>query len=634
MSDTQYNLAKLWPNFSEFLEHINNLWPKFTEPNISALSGYITTPGGISALIVLILFVLFGIFAFLSVFHFFKSHNQLRFYRQLLNGLSVEQLGEKRRDILKQAEQNKAYFDLWREFDESLVYISSRDRLCNTLEAEHFFNTHTIARRLTENRLLAAVPGFLTAIGVIGTFAGLQMGLAALNVSSEDFNILKQGIAGLIGGASIAFMTSVWGVITSVVFNFFEKLLERSIRTSISNFQNQVDYLYPRITAEQSLTNIEDFSKHSLEKLAELDEKIGHKMQEAMQQASDSIRLGMEQSLTTILGPAIDKLVDNAHNGSEKALESLLERFLEGVGKAGDNQREMMDAAAANIGHAANDMSNGLSSFASQLDGQINSIVTKNAEVMADIEGMIRGQLESQQQIDTARQSQMNEQLSHMQGSHARLTEGLDNVLQTQQTQNETMTNELSSLVNSFTELTNSHRESSAAMQLATTDMKASSNQLGLLSTNLKDTTNVLSSQLDSMLDKITQSSEENTKNISTVGLLAEQLQQLQRQLQETANTMNTAAEKAENGLTAVDKHFNQLMTSLEEHVAGLNKQVAQLLEDFATRVKDQTVDRMTTWNEQTTSYIGAMTDAVRTIGTVVDEIDGKVSSNRPVGNY
>ncbi len=86
-------------------------------------------------------------------------------------------------------------------------------------------------------------------------------------------------------------MTSVWGIATSVAFNFYEKMLERSIRSSINSFQNRVDLsYYPRVTAEQSLSNIEDFTKQSMEKLAELDEKIGHKMQEAMQQASNSIR--------------------------------------------------------------------------------------------------------------------------------------------------------------------------------------------------------------------------------------------------------------------------------------------------------------------------------------------------------
>jgi len=592
-NNSYYDLGNLWPKFSDFLTG-----------NLS-----IFTPDGISAFIVLILFFIFAYFSVSSLRHFLKAKKQLKFYSDLISGLSVERLGEKRRDILKQAEKNKHYFNLWREFDESLVYIRTRDRLCNTFDAEHFFNTYTISRGLTENRLLAAIPSFLTAIGVIGTFAGLQMGLAELDVSSEDFSTLKQGIAGLIGGASIAFMTSVWGVITSVLFNFFEKFLERIIRGELSNFQNQVDYLYPRITAEQSLTNIEDFNKQSLEKLSELDEKIGHKMQEAMMQASDSIRQGMEQSLHSILGPAIEKLVDNAHNGSEKALESLVERFLQAMGSAGDNQRQMMDAAAANIGSAASDMSSGLSAFTSQLDGQIDSMVSKNAAVMSDIESMIRSQAAWQHDVDQTRQNHMNEHFTQLQGSQSKLTSGIESLLATQQNQNESITTEISNLIESFNELANAHLESSKTMQVASSDMKASSNQLGLLSTNLKDTSEKLSTEVMNMIQQVSESADVNTSNIALVKDLANELLQLESNLKTTAITMNSAAEKAESGLKAVDTHFNQLITSLDETVTDLSEQVAQLMEDFAERVRNQTIDRMTTWNKETSSYLHTMTD-------------------------
>src|SRR5690606_16869720 len=121
--------------------------------------------------------------------------------------------------------------------------------------------------------------------------------LSALDPANANVDDMTHGIFGMIGGASIAFMTSVWGVFTSVLFNFFEKFLERNIRSSINAFQNEVDYLYPRITAEQSLSNIEDFTRQSNDRLAELDEKIGHKMQEAMREASGVISESVAESL-------------------------------------------------------------------------------------------------------------------------------------------------------------------------------------------------------------------------------------------------------------------------------------------------------------------------------------------------
>ena len=60
-----------------------------------------------------------------------------------------------------------------------------------------------------------------------------------------------------------------------------------------------------------------------------------------------------------------------------------------------------------------------------------------------------------------------------------------------------------------------------------------------------------------------------------------------------------------------------------------LQRQVAELLNEYAKRVQDQTVTRLNTWNEQTNAYIGAMTGAVQALNDVVDEIDGKVQARR-----
>ncbi|WP_202800779.1 anti-phage ZorAB system protein ZorA [Alishewanella agri] len=198
METTNYSLIKLWPEFSRLL------------------AGDFTSAEGLSAAFVAALFALAIIFSAMSLVNYIRASRHLSFYKRLLKGLTVEQLLDKRRELINTALQNQTYGRLWREFDESLVHIPQKQRLCNTLDAAHFFNTHTISRGLTENRLLAAVPGFLTAIGVIGTFVGLQLGLESLrelqpaNTSVGD---LTHGIFGMIGGASIAFMTSVWGCV-------------------------------------------------------------------------------------------------------------------------------------------------------------------------------------------------------------------------------------------------------------------------------------------------------------------------------------------------------------------------------------------------------------------------------------
>jgi polyhydroxyalkanoate synthesis regulator phasin len=658
LDSAQYNLTKLWPQFDLLL------------------SGDFTSPEGLSALFVSVLLALLFIFSCWSLINYWQAKNQIKFYRSLISGLTVEKLLEKRRDIFNSALENKRYGRLWREFDESLVHVPQKDRLCNTLDAAHFFNTQSISRGLTENRLLSAVPGFLTAIGVIGTFAGLQMGLSELNVTSDDFAELKSGIEVLIGGASIAFMTSVWGVFTSVTFNFFEKILERGVRSSISDFQKEVDYLYPRITAEQSLTHIEDFSRQSMEKLAELDEKIGHKMQEAMQQASVVIRDGMEQSLNTILGPAIERLVDNAHSGSEKALESMMERFLEGIGSAGDNQRVALENAANKMTEASGGMSSGLNDFASNMDKQITQMAQRNTEIFNSLESSIKKQMdqhnsedeqrqksltagmegfideirsqtkeisdqnktimqevseslthqiEGQRDQDLARQKTLDGQLTRFQDSQSGITESIDAVLNAQKQQNDSLFEGLNNLLTKMSALTEGQKEVTEGMENASTEMKSSSNQLGLLSANVQSAAEALSETLAEAAENNVSVAAQNRESSEIVQGMVDKINDINQLLNSTATTLEDAAEKAGDGLSSVNSHFDNLTKSLSKHVNELEEQISDLLSDYSERVQSQTSDRMNVWNEQTNSYIGAMTDAVRVINDVVDEIDSKV---------
>ena len=663
MDQPEYNLLRLLPEFGRIIDRD------------------FTSPEGLSALIVSLLLIIVAVFSTLSLANYMKAVSRVSFYQNLISGIAVEQLLEKRREISNNALQSAEYGRLWREFDESLVHVPDKNRLCNTLDASHFFNPFTLAKGLTENRMVAAVPGFLTAIGVIGTFAGLQMGLSSLSQSMGDspqIDGLTDGIFGMIGGASIAFMTSVWGVFTSVVFNFYEKWLERKIRARITTFQNNVDYLFPRITAEQSLANIEDSTRSSNERLAELDEKIGHKMQEAMREASTVIREGMEASLTNILGPAIETLVNNATSGSEKALESLMERFLDGIGSAGQTQKDLMNKAAADMAIASASMTDGLGNFATRLESQIEAMAKKNSDILKSVEETVNAQLREQRESENARQSTLksdmekfidtigtqvlslseksaqtmatveaglNEQIKHQrkdneerqgffkdqinsfQNAQQEITGSLENIITQQKDQNDVNNKALTELLIRFSELATSNRDASTEMHRAAEDLKSSSTQLGQLSSSLSMAINKLGTEINRSVDSSTAATE-------LAGRLAQSLQHLIDDLSEAGNKLIASAEavatgaaQASKGLENVKDNFTILAKSLDDSVQTLSQKIAELLDDYSERVKNQTVQRMTTWNEQTNQYISSMTDAVRALNDVVDEIDGKISS-------
>lgn len=439
MQENVFSIARLWPDFHEIL------------------NGNISSSHGLSALIVAILIGLSLFFLYLAFTRYFQSQKQINFYKKLLIDVSQDELACKQRDLTQEALKNDNYGKLWKEFDETLVLSSDGERLYNTLDAAHFFNTSTLARGLTENRLLAAVPGFLTGIGVIGTFAGLQMGLGALELSeSAGVDALRRGIGTMISGASIAFLTSVWGIFTSLLFNFIEKCLERGIRSKINSLQNHIDYLYPRINPEQSLVTIADLNRSSNETLQGLAEKIGDRLQEALVQTTDSIRTGLEDSLNQIMAPAIKSLVDGAQNGSQQALESLLDKFLEGVGEAGSSQKEMMQNASNDVRTAVSDLGNQMTSFLSSMNEQSRIADSEAQERQSLLEQQLKvlGEESHSKQVDLSNSFQemfkgvvetLDEQLNASDQREQRRSHQLDEQMQVLADRNAEVVNTLGS---------------------------------------------------------------------------------------------------------------------------------------------------------------------------------------------
>jgi len=69
---------------------------------------------------------------------------------------------------------------------------------------KHFFNS--------------AIPGTMTGLGILGTFIGLSMGLGSFN--GDDVYTISDNVGPLLTGMKVAFHTSVYGIIFSLIFDY------------------------------------------------------------------------------------------------------------------------------------------------------------------------------------------------------------------------------------------------------------------------------------------------------------------------------------------------------------------------------------------------------------------------------
>src|SRR5690625_4570274 len=354
------------------------LWPDFGALVRGELEG-------ITALIVILILVISAAFLWYTAAERRKAIRRINRLREMLAGVTTDELVSRRGDLRDQAERSDDVVrHLWREFDETLVESPDRKSLWNTLDAEHFFNSQALAPRLMHNRLLTVVPSILTAIGVLGTFIGLTTGLNGMDLHTDStVDELKTGIDHLIGGAAVAFMTSVWGVLFSLITNFTEKLMERDVANRISALQGLVDELFKRHAPEQSLVKIMDASHETSVAMQELHEKIGSKLQEAVEGISSDLQTALTQAIETAMAPSMERLAADAAGQSTLVLEQLLGTVTTSLEKVGATQAERMDAASDGLTTALDSLAGGVAGMLEDIQNAADTQRAATAEQSA-----------------------------------------------------------------------------------------------------------------------------------------------------------------------------------------------------------------------------------------------------------
>lgn len=587
-------------------------------------------PNGISAWFWSATALIFGLSLYFLFVHFRRFRTRLRALRSLLEGQSKETLALSRRETMQKAQGLDApnVGMLWREFDESLVLSSDQKHLFNTLDAEHFFNARTLAPGLTASRLLAAAPSFLVAIGVLGTFVGLTVGLEGLVGTSDEIESLKGGINKLISGAAVAFMTSVWGVFFSLLLNFVEKMFERSALGQIQQLQHDIDFLYPRIPAEQSLVHIAEYGKESKEALQELHERIGDRLQETLNGMSEAMQTALTDALNNIMAPAIQTLVSTTSQQSTQVLEKLVGNFMDGMTSVGREQGLQMQQAAADVNAAVSGMSERLNQLFSSLSEQQGrqmevaqqqsaafetqlqrisgsaeerqaQMEQRFAELMSGLTSQLQTQLGTAQQRDEERQALFERVLGQASSSQTAMLEQFSNSTREQmQAMAEAGNERHNNLEKVFSRLmmnlnTQLDSQMGAAEQREQARQQRFQEQLDQVSTHQQELLSGLASavqatqqqsrlmadQHQQLLGQLKQVSDATAQSSKHLDSSANQLGLLSANLRQAADTLGQRLEAVTHGVEKAGQQNAELAAQLQSQAATLAQLQATLLE-------------------------------------------------------
>ncbi|WP_167043536.1 anti-phage ZorAB system protein ZorA [Salinibacterium sp. ZJ454] len=551
--------------------------------------------GGINALIILLII---GIGAAFGAYLFRYGRQvtmRLDMLGALVESLKTDELVDTRERVRKAAAGSTDHVirDVWREFDETLVESPDSKSLWNTLDAEYFFNSNSLASELTQNRLLLAVPSILTAIGVLGTFIGLTTGLNGLELGTDsDIERLKVGIDTLIAGAAIAFMTSVWGVFLSLIANFAEKWVERTVIGKVTSLQRRIDRLYKRHAPEQSLVKIMDSSQESALSLQELHERIGNQLQEAVRGISSDLESALVTAIETAMRPAMASLVDSTSQQSTEVFSQLVDKFSAGFQHVGELQARKLEAASGGVTDAVASMSS-----------QFEAVMAQISESSS-----------AQQQELASRTTQFQSDMTELTRMNAE--------------QRESMNGAVDLLVQQMGAVGTRIADSGDSLERASADLRATS-------TILKTATDALGSKFSVSTEKLAAIAEQQESAASMFWEYAEKLKALQIDMIGAADSMKQAASSSNEGFEALRSHQTSFLSELRsnfeassremsERVAALNSTMTEQLARYRTEVAEQVGERMDLWNRHSQDYANNMLRIADALSAAIDELEGR----------
>jgi methyl-accepting chemotaxis protein len=226
-------------------------------------------------------------------------------------------------------------FPLFHEFNHHLVDLRRQDGsgewvLRRSVDADEIFTDDRLAPGLSSNRVFQALPGILTGLGVLGTFVGLQLGIAGLDL--HDLKKLETSIVPLIQGCAVAFSTSVWGVAASLLFSLLEKVLETIALGRVRKLQQRVDALVPRYVPEEAMADLAASSRSSEDLLKGLAVAIGDEMQKAIGRLGAEIKEAVVSATKEGQGPLAEQSAQMLSSAITAELSKLKET-IDGMGQ-------------------------------------------------------------------------------------------------------------------------------------------------------------------------------------------------------------------------------------------------------------------------------------------------------------
>lgn len=527
------------------------------------------------------------------LFYVFRLLNVTRRIRRKLESLSKDFSEE----VIK---KDKLFKQVWKDYQESFIEFNGGKKT-DEFSYDYFNEKHLLSAN-TNLRLINSIPATLVGFGILGTFIGLTYGISNFQTSSTEQ--IKGSIETLLSGMGTAFVSSIYGMLLSLVFTFFERVQVNSLHNSIHSLCYKLDKKF-RISKEDERTIELKRQERLLNEYFIFKDENGNdikpgnvfrdifnetkKQSVALQSFSTDlanlIEAGFEkilndpergvmhelQALKTEIVNLGSKLQDPASEMTQnvvKELETSMAKMIEEfkVSMSGSTKTELENLTAL-LGQAGSS----LTDFPSKLELMTDNL-NENFKGLQDIVQQISKQTLQQSEHSTEQMKNQVEEMSEILKNKVGDLQVGQEVLMTKQTENlqvsEKLLNSFNSSIERLNELSNQVHETVSTFSKVQSELNSASGQLKSITDNVLSSSN---SFKEAQL-KFAQHSNEFLKNNAST------IEEIQKSLKQAKDLQGQYSDKfgiIEKGLQGI---FQQINTGLEDYRDTVGESVETFL--------------------------------------------------------
>ena len=227
-------------------------------------------------------------------------------------GVLAERWASYVKEVKRQARQNPATasVDIADYIGDELLYSVARKSFCDQ------------------------IGGIMTGLGILFTFIGLVYGLRSFNATSVE--LMQTSTQILMAGIKVAFLTSIFGLIYSLIFGLIYKKMMRLALAGVYEFDDCIDEFVRPVNEHAGENALIRLQSEQNELLAKLAENIGESVSASL---SDAIKPVIAQLQTTLNG-YVTVAIEDQRAGLDRVVNYFLETMNSSMGNIFTQLRE------------------------------------------------------------------------------------------------------------------------------------------------------------------------------------------------------------------------------------------------------------------------------------------------------